>query len=603
MPIFNTNYLSDQGIRTSGPVPGINAPVLSNQLGAAASQIANAGKQTPSLVNPVLLEPFIDRVGPTVDARKVADIGQVFMQQAIKTADLTNEMLAREKLISIKDELRNLGYDPKTGFFTKRGAEAIISRKEYTDRAERIVIDGFNSVAPGVRSKLMPPLMVEREQFLDNMSQYSVGQRKVWEDDLRESEIADFMRTMPEFVVDPTKSEISKQTFTQRMFPRPPKGIPDSKSKERQDLYNNLTKEELQVVARGSGVFAAAERYFNLADKLTIDARNDIRDWLEAEVKSQNTAVNQEAIRKEREDRLRRDSNYRDLFAAVSEGKRISQGALGEIVGIDQLDVSQAQAITRYQEQIDEGKTDISTYRDIKERLLNSVEADYFDDQGNVMSHIINGDISQTDQKRLIDFAATLKKSNDRFLIKQSYEELDTHFTAPRWTKLITTRGAALRAFYAKEEWYQRAVVGDENSNKVLADIIGAADPETQLYSMLPMLRFRDGTRGELDFKSGDMIRNHLEWLSSGSLPYEEEAVERKKLHQWLVYAETQEKTQEKTLEKDTTSAPPPPPPKPIEGFDLNAIIGDLLKNAVKDTGTQDPDDSKKRTGAIGVQP
>jgi hypothetical protein len=112
-----------------------------------------------------------------------------FANASLKIADKSNELLARQQLINVKDELRELGYNADSGYFLTRGQQTLDQRKEVQDRAEDIIRKGLMGVNANARQKLFPSLMAEREAFLNNMSQYASAQHKVWEEDVKKREL------------------------------------------------------------------------------------------------------------------------------------------------------------------------------------------------------------------------------------------------------------------------------------------------------------------------------------------------------------------------------------------------------------------------------
>lgn len=153
--------------------------IPSQQLPEVAPQTA----PSPGFQIQATPEMFGATVGAAMqDTGRVLDQGADTMaRQAIAQQELTNETLAKDAATTFDRQTIDLAFDPKTGFFSKMGKDAVDAEPDALDAAQNLRNQVLDTL-PNARARLMADNVIVRKlgQLQESMAQHAQQQRKVW---------------------------------------------------------------------------------------------------------------------------------------------------------------------------------------------------------------------------------------------------------------------------------------------------------------------------------------------------------------------------------------------------------------------------------------
>jgi hypothetical protein len=268
MARINKNYLSTGRLAPGGPIPDLRVGFLRDvaggtNLGRAAQIRQPSPIGTGGNLRPAYRRPEVDRVGPVIDADKVAKFGSLLGEYAFNKAEKQAELEAKELIVDTNAELRVYLYG-ENGIFNKEGRDFLDSRQGAQMNVERIIDESLKGVDHSVRSKAYESLYAEREQIMDNVARESLRQMEVWDENTKASQIQDFKEKMREFNgVSPDVAYRNINGFTQNLYPDNPDGTPNLANKvKREALRDELMELSIMYEAYNpnGGVGAAQLR-------------------------------------------------------------------------------------------------------------------------------------------------------------------------------------------------------------------------------------------------------------------------------------------------------------------------------------------------------
>lgn len=458
MAKINQNYLSSSSITPTSKASGtaIRAPRVSTGplIGNTLSGTRIAAPQmrtTPrAIAQPVQ--------GPLITAKDVTDFATVIQQKTLRIQDETNTMLAREKLLQAKEQIRELGYGEESGFFLTEGRASVLGRKAVERRSDEIINSTLDGLDPAVQEKLVAPLLAEREAFNNQVARYSISQKKVWEKQVMQANLVQFDRQLSAQVGDKELSHKATLHKAFELFPDFQDGSPNvvNQSKRESFVENSAVRQMEMLKDTPGGVAAMSDRFEFYKERVSFPAQQKLLKVLETSIDDSNK--NYKQLEKQYKTRAReaQDRVEDKLTAGLIDGSiKLSDGELAK--GLREGKISGSFALKYKRESL--SKTDNQAH---KETVLayEDLLLEYPDGvPGGTGSKIDVIELATKDEsiplhevRRLRAMKKTLTDSNFKEAIKKGKEEIDIITAPSSWNKTWLSKMTESNRFLANRE-------------------------------------------------------------------------------------------------------------------------------------------------------
>ena len=469
MAKINDNYLSRASIVPTRETP--IRPLQVSPIPQSGASLRGSRIATPRARNTIVARPQLSPA-PLITPGDVTNIANVIQEKTLKMQEEENNLIARERVIQVKDQLRELGYGEQ-GYFHTQGKEAVVGREVVQVKANEIIQAAFEGLDPAVQEKLVAPLLAEKEAFVNQAARYSATQRRTWENDVQAANANQFDRELAILVSNEEEAHRAVLHKAHELFPDFSTGEVNPVNADRRLAFieEASVKQIAMLLDTPGGVDAASERFEFLKERVGFETQQKMINVLESGIDRYNKRVLEEERRYTKaidERKLRiQDSLSKEVF----EGRPpISKARLVELV--EAGDIGIKWAIKYEKTYIDNEKDD-----DNKELILEMEDLILENPNGNLEdgTSLINfiedhPDVSLVEARRLRKLQKDVLEKGFTEDFKRGKEQI----------KILTTPDAILKGFFKRDSEQQRFF-----ANRELEEGLKAGKPLSEIMTTI----------------------------------------------------------------------------------------------------------------------
>jgi hypothetical protein len=289
----------NQRLNTGGREQGISGG--KGGVGAVARDI-NVGDPLRAARREPIKHTMYATDGDGVSARAIEDVGSLLVRATNNYADRVTESEAIDGATQYSDKLRKLYYgeeeDGLGGLAALKGKAALDARADYFTKVDEHLAEIESNMSPAARQKALAKLQSIRETALNRGASHIAKAQDEWDNEVRYQKAQDATRSLVLDYADPAMVEQYKGQFAEAF------GADGAKAQEQWDKTTVIGANRVylnELNRSGSGVAALKLYRDNVKDTLTIDAQNDLDEYVMAQEKSEET------VREARERKAEKD--------------------------------------------------------------------------------------------------------------------------------------------------------------------------------------------------------------------------------------------------------------------------------------------------------
>ena len=210
--------------------------------------------------------------------RAVEQLGKVGQQVGLEALDREATALAKERDTFVADQVRDLMYNPETGFANQKGRNAIDSAAATDEALEKIGAEASRGLSQAATEKVTAQIARRMEGARNTIAQHTSRERDTWAAGASEARI---YSAIQDAIVDPSLTQDSINTIRGEEYAAAAR---DGLSNETRDIniqkrVTQLYVEQIQDLSTTDPELAY--KYFeDNADKMTPSEVNDLRPGL-----------------------------------------------------------------------------------------------------------------------------------------------------------------------------------------------------------------------------------------------------------------------------------------------------------------------------------
>lgn len=537
MATLNKNFLSTGSINAVGSgVPRVNNPRAINS--GAVQHVANqlrGMKVQPREIRFPQIE-MTESINTGIKADAVINFAQTWQQKSLERAEKKNTLDARNKLVEVRDKLRDLGYNQETGYFLTQGRETLDSRKVYQQRVESIIAESLAELNPDARLKAFSAIQAERNQTLDNMASYAAQQFRQYEADTDELELFDLQETIKHTLPHAELTDNTVRQELMKIFPNNPDGTPNVQNEvKRRKAYETIAQQVVESVSLSpAGVSGAIDRYTFYADKVGADTLFRMQKQLEIDIRAHNTEVDRAETKRLRDQKQKQIDVHSNMLARIMDPTldNPTEKEISERLFVGDLLPSQANSL-RASLKATPGETDWVIYGN----YIQELEA-IGSNPGNEdkiltvrMRFLTDNSLADSERRTLMTMSKTLISSAHRTEYNAALDTIKGWLTPHTWNKTLHNAELAQQQNIAIEDFHGLLSNG-KSINEALTNMKNRYDPILVGPKHLPALRngfkpksFEDVQRAKQDlanaYRAGNMTDEDLAFQTALIQSYE----------------------------------------------------------------------------------